>query len=82
MKRMILHEMKRRQAYPTLQAYLEASDITQCALAKKAGIDESYLSLILSGARTPSLPLAVKLARIANIPVESLLGKVHTVDSL
>lgn len=69
--------MKRRIAYPTLQAYLEANGLNQADVAKKAGITQQYLSMILSGERTPSLPVALKLARIGNIPVESLMGDVH-----
>jgi transcriptional regulator with XRE-family HTH domain len=72
--------MKRRKAYPTLQAFLEETGTPQFELAKKANIGQAHLSLILSGERTPSLPLALKLARIANIPVETLVGKLHTVD--
>lgn len=69
--------MKRRKAHPTLQAFLNESGMPQYELAKRADITESHLSMILSGERTPSLPLALKLARIANIPVESLVGKLH-----
>lgn len=72
--------MKRRKAYPSLQAYVEATGIEQQTLAKKAGVVPSHIGMILSGERTPSLPLALRLARIANIPVESLVGKMHTED--
>lgn len=72
--------MKRRKAYPTLHAYLEETGTPQFQLAKKAGITQGHLSLILSGERTPSLPLALELAKIANIPVETLVGKLHTSD--
>lgn len=69
--------MKRRKAYPTLQAFLEETGTPQSALAKKAKITQAHLSYILSGERTPSLPLALKIAKIANIPVETLVGKLH-----
>lgn len=72
--------MKRRIAYPSLPAFVEATGIPQQDLAKKAGIVPSHLSMILKGERTPSLPLALKLAKIANIPVESLVGKLHEAD--
>lgn len=70
--------MKRRKAYPTLQAFIQETGTPQFQLAKRAGIGQAHLSLILSGERTPSLPLALKIARIANIPVETLVGKLHT----
>jgi transcriptional regulator with XRE-family HTH domain len=72
--------MKRRKAYATLHAYLEGEGINQGALAKRAKITQGHMSLILSGRRTPSLPLALILSRIANVPIESLLGKLHTED--
>lgn len=70
--------MKRRKAYATLRDYMDAHpELTQEALAKRLQITQGHLSLILSGERTPSLPLAVELARIANVPVETLVGKLH-----
>jgi DNA-binding XRE family transcriptional regulator len=69
--------MRRRKAYPTLQAFLDETGMPQGVLAKRAEIAQSHLSMILSGERTPSLPLALKLSRLANIPVESLVGKLH-----
>jgi transcriptional regulator with XRE-family HTH domain len=72
--------MKRRKAYPTLNAYIEANGINQVDFAKRAGIVQGHLSMILNGERTPSLPLALKLARLANCPVETLVGKLHTED--
>lgn len=70
--------MKRRKAYQTLNAFMEAEGIMQQDLAKRARITQGHLSLILNGERTPSLPLALRLAKIANVPVESLVGKLHT----
>lgn len=72
--------MKHRKAYATLTDYLEAEGLAQQDLAKRAKITQGHLSLILRGERTPSLPLALKLSRIANVPVESLVGKLHTPD--
>lgn len=72
--------MKKRKAYATLQAFLNETQMPQFQLAKRAGIAQSHLSMILSGERTPSLPLALKLSQIANIPVETLVGKLHTED--
>lgn len=69
--------MRRRKAFPTLKAFLDETGMPQQVLAKRAGIAQSHISMIVSGERTPRLPLALKLARIANVPVESLIGKLH-----
>lgn len=72
--------MKRKTAYATLADYIERESVNQSVLAKKLKITQGHLSLIISGQRTPSLPLALKLSRIANVPVESLIGKLHSQD--
>lgn len=72
--------MRRRRAYPTLQAFFDETGTPQFVVAKRLKITQGHLSLILSGERTPSLPLALRLAQLANVPVETLVGKLHTVD--
>lgn len=72
--------MKRKTAYATLKDYVEREGVNQSDLAKKLKITQGHMSLIISGQRTPSLPLALKLSRIANVPVESLIGKLHEHD--
>lgn len=69
--------MKRRKAYASLNDYFTATGERQNVFAKKARITQAHLSCILSGLRTPSLPVALRIANLANVPVESLLGKVH-----
>jgi len=56
-----------------LQDFFAGTNVTRREFAALAGISEGYLSLLLSGQRTPSLPLALRIAAEANIPVESLL---------
>ena len=70
--------MKRRRAYPTLAAYIDGESVNQVTLAKRAKITQGHLSLIISGQRTPRLPLALRLSQITNVPVEALVGKLHT----
>lgn len=72
--------MKRKTAYMTLKDYIDREGINQSEFAKKLKITQGHLSLVISGQRTPSLPLALKLSRIANVPMESLLGKLHSHD--
>lgn len=65
--------MIHRRAFPNLQMFLDKSGTSQQTLAKRVGVNPSYISLILGGHRVPSLALAAKIAREANIPIESLL---------
>ncbi len=64
-----------RRAYPNLKMFLRKSGTTQSALAKRIGVEASHVSKIVSGARLPSGPLAMKIAREANIPLESLFSQ-------
>ncbi len=43
----------------------------QSHVAKRLGIDQSYLSLLAAGKRVPSMALAAKIRRELGIPVES-----------
>lgn len=73
--------MKRRTAYANLQDFFEAHpELTQGHFAKRVKIAQTHLSMILKGRRTPSLPVAIRIARSANVPVESLLPKEHESD--
>ena len=65
--------MIRRRSYPNLQMFLDKSGTSQSVLARRIGVNPSYISLILGGHRVPSLALAAKIADAANIPIESLL---------
>lgn len=60
------------RTYPNLAAYLRDTHTTQEAFAEDMGIAPSYVSMILRGERTPSLPIALRIAERARIPLESL----------
>lgn len=62
-----------KQRHRTLAEYLASPDVSQGAFASSLGISASYVSLIASGQRTPALPLALRIAAAAQIPIESLL---------
>ncbi len=62
----------RRYAYPDLKTFLRKTGTTQHALAKRIGVEASHVSKILSGRRLPSGPVAIKIVRMAKIPLESL----------
>jgi transcriptional regulator with XRE-family HTH domain len=69
------------RTYPNLAAFLKDAHLTQEAFADEMGIAPSYVSMLLRGERTPSLPLALRIAERARIPLESLMGATAAVES-
>lgn len=63
--------VKRR--YPNLKAFLADTGRTQSEFADRLGITQHYLSKIVNGRQRPSLPLALKIAAAAQVPVASLM---------
>jgi len=68
--------MRRKPAYPTLRAYLVAAKAqgrSHTEVAQELGIALGYLSDLKSGRTQPSLDLALKIERLANVPLESMV---------
>lgn len=63
--------MKRKPT--TLAEYLKANRITQADFGKRVGVAQPVISRIVRGARAPRLSLALRIAALAKIPVESLV---------
>lgn len=61
------------QRYKTLADFFEQTGTTQQALAGKLGIQSSYVSLITSGQRQPSLKLALRISEETGVPIETLV---------
>lgn len=61
-----------RPAYKSVQAWQEATGTNNARLAKALGCTESHLSNVLKKSRRCSLGLALKLSKIANVPVETI----------
>jgi plasmid maintenance system antidote protein VapI len=61
-----------RPAYKSVQAWQEATGTNNARLAKLLGCKEAHLSNVLRKSRRCSLALALKLSRIANVPVETI----------
>lgn len=59
--------------YSSLSDYLRQTDTRIEDFAARIGVGSPYISMIANGQRTPSLPIAIKIAAAANIPIESLL---------
>lgn len=51
----------------------EAEDASQRAIAERAGVDESALSRLLEGQRSPSLETIIALATAYSCPLEELI---------
>lgn len=60
-----------------LQQYMEQGQVTQAALAEQLGISPSMMSLILSGARQPGIPLTKKIEAVTGIPRHTLRPDVY-----
>jgi transcriptional regulator with XRE-family HTH domain len=61
-------------AHPVLSAYLDRHDLTQDALAKKAGVERATISKVLAGSRrrfSPEVARAISLA--TDLTLEQLL---------
>lgn len=48
---------------------------TQSAFAAAVGVSRQYISLVVKGERTPSLPVVMQFAEKLGVPVGELLGK-------
>lgn len=65
-----------RQVKPaSLAAWLEQSGTTQTELAEQLGVVPSHISMLVSGDRTPSLDLAIRIESLTGVPVLALAGK-------
>jgi len=62
-----------RRIYPNLHCYFAEHPRTQSQIADEMGISSPFLSAIRWGVRQPALPLALKLARRCQVPLESLI---------
>ena len=63
-----------RARYPNLRVFLEKSGKTQSEFASELGIAQSSVSLMVNGKRVPGLSLALRIAEVASVPVESLVS--------
>lgn len=62
----------------TLADYIKQSGLTQDAFARRVGISQSYLNDIAKGRKTPSLPVALRIATASGgvVSVASLVTEV------
>lgn len=68
------HSRRRpRVAYTNIIAWRDAHGLTQEQAAKAFGISNSHLCNIERGLRAPGRQLALHIAALTNVPLESLL---------
>lgn len=61
-----------KRAYPTVHAWMDATNTSQQDLAKLLDISQSHLCNILRGNRRASLNLALAIAKLTNVPIETI----------
>jgi DNA-binding XRE family transcriptional regulator len=63
-----------RRVYPNLATYFRDNPHDSATdVAKDVDCSMAHLSMIKWGTRQPALPLALRIARRCNVPLESLL---------
>lgn len=67
-----------KRAFPTIQAWQDAHNVSQQDLAKSLGISQSHLCNIVRGNRRASAKLALELAKLTNVPIESIIELART----
>jgi putative transcriptional regulator len=58
-----------------LKEIIQSRGIKQKFIADKAGISQGALSLIIRGKSIPTLPVAIRIAKVLNSSVEDLWGQ-------
>ena len=64
-----------------IKALREAKHLSQAALARKAGVQQSSISYIESGEKNPSFDTVVKLARVLHVDL-NMLAEIDTSPKL
>lgn len=65
--------MKTRRVYRSLHEWLDRTGTKQRTLARRAGISEQHISMLLRGSRRCSIRVALRLSSITGVPVEKLV---------
>ena len=61
-----------RRPYRDIPAWMDATGTSQQDLAKRLNISQSHLCNIIRGNRKPSMDLALQIAKLTNVPVETI----------
>ena len=69
-----MHYRRTKRAFPSVEAWQDATGTDQQTLAKLVGISRSHLCNILGGKRRASLDVTLRLAKTTNVPIEVVAG--------
>lgn len=61
------------RTYPNLTTYFSETGETQERFAARLDITQSYMSKIVRGLQQPELKLALRISKLARVPLESLI---------
>jgi len=67
-----------KRTYPDLTTYFDESGDTRDAFARRLNRSQSWLSKVENGNLEPGIRMALRICRLAGIPLESLA--VHDAD--
>lgn len=56
-----------------IKNYREKEDLTQEALSEKLGCDQTYISQLERGKRTPSVDFFISFSNVSKIPIDYIL---------
>lgn len=70
-----------RRRYATLMAYFRATKASQAEVAARVGVTPSAMSLYVRGKRIPQPAIALRIARVCNVSLESLLSPLERAAS-
>jgi transcriptional regulator with XRE-family HTH domain len=68
------HDAMSRRRYATLRGYFKATRARQAEIATRVGVSPSAMSLYVRGKRIPQPAIALKLAQVCSVSLESLLS--------
>lgn len=68
------------RTYPDLRTYFNESGDTQQAFAARLNRSQSWVSKVVSGELEPSIREAIRISRLARVPLESLARKVSLAE--
>jgi transcriptional regulator with XRE-family HTH domain len=63
-----------KRRYATLNAFFKETRASQSEIAEKIGVTPSAMSLYVRGKRIPQPAIALKLAQVCSVSLESLLS--------
>ena len=56
-----------------IKEIMEKKNITQCELAREAGVSEAFMSNMIKGYKTPSVPVLKRIADYLEVTVDELI---------